>query len=194
MNWMVAESAMFHSSCDADAEAEAEALAYAEHLRRSKKAANPVFSDASAAMAAEHQKIRGREEAKRAELIESERQENMSSMSLVAGQYGLPPDVCGEVMQRVGEPSGMRTFQYASTHQAITENEHSRREKHRAGVLAFEKRVDGYTNELASSAGQERRWEEMPMATAQQTKEMVDRGNAQTHATENKEFVAMYCS
>lgn len=188
---------MFHggASCDAEAEAEAEALAYAEHLRRSKKTAEPpVFSDPSAAMAAEHQKIREREQARRAALVEHERQENQLSTSLVAGQYRLPPDVSDEILQRVGEPSGTRTFNYASTHQSITENEHSRREQHRAGVLAFEKRVDGYTNELTSSSGQERRWDEMPTVDVQQTKEMVDRGNAQTHAMENKQFVAMYRS
>ena len=186
---------MYHGDCEADADAEAEAAAYAEHLRRSKKAAAaPVYSDPSAAMAAEHEKIRGREQARRAELVERERQENELSTSLVAGQYRLPPDVSGEILQRVGEPSGTRTFHFASTHQAITENEHSRREQHRAGVLAFEKRVDGYTNELASSAAQERRWDEMPTATAQQTKEMVDRGNAHTHGRENKQFVAMYRS
>lgn len=199
MNWMVAESAMFHGGgggCE-EAEAEAEAAAYAEHLRRqaaSKEKKPPEHAGPSAAMAAEHERMRAREQQRKAERVDKERAENVLSAALVGEAYRLPPEVSGHILQGVGKPSGTRTFEYAGTQQARTEAEHARRQQLRAGVVAFEKRVDGYTNELAggSSGKPEARWAELPTVTAQEAKDLVGKGNSMLHATEDKQFVQMF--
>ena len=197
MNWMVAESAAFHGgSCEDDAAAEAEAAAFAEYQRRARKGkapAEPVHADASSAMAAEHRKMREREEQRRVDRLEHERKENELSAVLVGNEYRLPPEVSGHILSKVGEPTGNRAFDYTSTHQALTEAEHGRREQLRAGVNALEKRVDGYTNELVGN-GMEQRWEDLQAVSAQEAKDLVNHANSQVHAMENKAFVQMYRS
>ena len=57
-------------------------------------------------------------------------------------------------------------------------------------MLAFERRVDRYTNHLA---GGERNWEGLEVASAEEARRIGEK-NARVHGAEDKEFVLMFRS
>ena len=192
MNWAVAEAAAFHVG-NCEEEDDEEAAAFAEYQKRmgQNHAQQAVHKNSAAAMSAEHNKMREQERRRREEQLTKERQENSQSACMIGRQYGLPTEVSSEILTRVGEPSGTRTFAHSRTQHHLTELEHARREKLRAGVLALDKRVDAYTNELAGNKGavDSRRWEHLQTVSSAQE---AIRGNTALHGREDKEFVQMF--
>jgi hypothetical protein len=197
MNWAVAESAAFRGgACECD-EREAEEAAFAEYQRRTaaEAKAEPVHKNSAAAMAAEHKGMREREKARRKEKIERERRENEESARALALKFGLNDDLESDILGRVGEPSGTRTFEYSHTQHAALSKEHLRREQVRTGVLALEKRCVGYVNEVASGSAitDASKWQQLPAAPSAPDPSW-ETSNARLHGMEDKEFIQMFRS
>jgi len=200
MNWMVAESNLVHGGggCEHD-EDEEEAAKFAEFQRRKRAAAAQAgkvatpqgkHSDASAAMAAEHSKLREQEQQRRTHRIEQRKKEDAEGVQLLGQHFGLPGDVSNDILSAVGDLAERPVFEYNRTQRAATEAEHERREKFRSGVLSREKRADGYMSELAAGAS-EQRWDDLQAVSAHDVN-ALNSANSRVHAKDDQQFVLMY--
>jgi hypothetical protein len=193
MNWAVAEAAAFHGGSCED-EQEADEAAFAEYQRRMRATpTEPVHKNASAVMAAEHRAMRERERVRQQEKLQREQRENERSASLLGREFGLPAEVTHGILGHVGKPSGTRQFEYGRTQHAQIESEHERRMRVRAGIVALDKRIGTYHDELAggSSLTDERRWDELAAVSGDEARAAIE-SNDKMHAAESKEFLQMF--